>query len=145
MAINNCRVLFENSAYLMDRPLEANETVDIGSDTRERTATVYLTQRIQEAGEDVSGDWNPQDMRINRISDLLMFYGAAGGQNYTGLTHGYQRFIDLSEHLYLGRAILVGEIEQLGTEIGLTSESGSANYDSRTTMIRVCLPVRVEN
>jgi len=145
IALNNCRIMFENSAYIMDRPLEPNETVDIGSDTRERTATVYLTQRVYDEDQAANADWDPQDMRINRISDLLMFYAAAGGQDYTGLTHGYQRFVDLSEQLYLQRAILVGEIEQIGTEVNISGPLGQAAYDRRTTLIRLSLPVRIES
>ena len=39
---------------------------------------------------------------------MLMFHESARGKNYTGLTHRYQPQIDLSEHIRLGQAVLVG-------------------------------------
>jgi hypothetical protein len=37
-----------------------------------------------------------------------MFHAAARGSSYTGLTHRYQPQLDLSEHIRLGQAVLVG-------------------------------------
>jgi hypothetical protein len=48
---------------------------------------------------------------------MLMFHEAARGSNYTGLTHRYQPQIDLSEHIRLGQAVLVGRAEQPATKL----------------------------
>jgi hypothetical protein len=42
------------------------------------------------------------------ILQTMMFFEAAGGQQYTTLTHRFQGFVDLSGRLRRGRAILVG-------------------------------------
>ena len=49
---------------------------------------------------------------------MLMFHEAARGQSYTGLTHRYQPQIDLSEHVRLGQAVLVGRAERPGRPAG---------------------------
>ena len=90
--LKNGRILFENWAYLIDQPLDAGETINIESDTRERTASSYLTRRIRDKEKGVNAPWNPEESRIDRIADVMMFYSAAGGGQYTGLTHGYQNF-----------------------------------------------------
>ncbi len=38
---------------------------------------------------------------------MMMFYEAAGGRSYTGLSDDYQRFVDFSGLLKTGRAVLV--------------------------------------
>ena len=40
---------------------------------------------------------------------MMMFYEAAGGRRYTGLTNDYQRFVDFSELLKTGRAVLMAQ------------------------------------
>ena len=67
-----------------------------------------LTQRRVEQSKDVSTPWEKDSVDIPRIMQMLMFHDAARGINYTGLTHRYQPEIDLSEHIRLGRAVLVG-------------------------------------
>ena len=149
--LKNGRILFENWAYLIDQPLDAGETINIESDTRERTASSYLTRRIRDKEKGVNAPWNPEESRIDRIADVMMFYSAAGGGQYTGLTHGYQNFLDMSNALQLERAILVGEIDGVCTELTIGDpDSGDqeVNYDQVRTFVRIVLPVeykRVKN
>ncbi len=109
--------MFDNWAYVMDQPLGPGQTVDVGSNMRERTAVSYLTRRMREKDKGVNAPWNPLDPRMHRIADILMFFHAAGGSDYTGLSHGYQPFIDLSDQMKLQRAVLVGETDQLCTTL----------------------------
>jgi hypothetical protein len=39
----------------------------------------------------------------------MMFFDAAGGRRYTRMSNGYQNFVDLSDLLKTGRAILVAQ------------------------------------
>jgi hypothetical protein len=72
-----------------------------------------LTQRRVEQSKDVSTPWEKDSIDIPRIMQMLMFHDAARGHNYTGLTHRYQPQIDLSEHVRLGQAVLVGRAESV--------------------------------
>ena len=49
-------------------------------------------------------------MDVPRIVEMLMFHEAAGGARYTRLTHRYQSWLDMSDHLNLNRAVLVGRV-----------------------------------
>jgi hypothetical protein len=40
---------------------------------------------------------------------IMMFYNAIDGQSYTKMDNGYQTFVDLSDLLKTGRAILVAD------------------------------------
>jgi hypothetical protein len=60
----------------------------------------------------VSTPYNPASFDIPAILRQMMFYRASGGQNYAGLLHRYQHFVDLSEHLNLDRGVLIGFTRQ---------------------------------
>jgi hypothetical protein len=100
-----------------------------------------LTRRRVVEIRDVTTPWNPQDLDIARIVEMMMFFKAAGGEDYTGLQHRYQAYVDLSEHLRLGRAILVGRASEPATTSLLDGEPTDAEYEQRWTFCRVVFPV----
>ena len=74
---------------------------------------------------------------------MMLFYESAGGRGYTGLSHDYQAFVDLSHVPNLNRAVLVGEIDGRATDILIDGEPPSPNsYDRQLTILRVSLPVQ---
>jgi hypothetical protein len=142
--LTNVRLLFENYAYILPKDLEAGETIDVLSEMKERNVRSLLTRRTTSSDQENKGQnrpWNPQDTRVSRIADMLMFFRAAGGSNYTGLTHSFQDFVDLSDHLYLKRAILVGEIKPNFTNLKINDQTVSEEYDRTNTFVRILLPV----
>jgi hypothetical protein len=86
---------------------------------------------------------------------MMMFFEAAGGQRYTGLTNDYQRFVDLSDLLKTGRAILVaeapdGEVEgsrsRGGAELCRDGQSiAQGPNDRHAVLYRFVLPVKKRN
>ena len=140
--IQNCRLLFENWVYIFPRPIAPGETVDIVTGTRERTTTFYFS-RHQENGSDKEGGlaWNPEDTNINRISEMLMFHESARGREYTSMSNGYQSDLDLSEQVYLNRAILFGRLGDVCTQLNFKSDSGLPEFDQSRTIIRLIIPV----
>jgi hypothetical protein len=136
----NCRVLFENWSYVLPRPFEPGETISI-AEMRERTVKSYLTRRTRKDDQSRNLPWNPTDNDLRRIADMMMFYDAAGGEEYTGLTHDYHDDIDLSGLLQLNRAILVGEYDGVTTELETNGQPASESYDQQLTVIRLVLPV----
>ncbi len=144
--LRNCRLLVDEWAYLLGQPLEPGQSFDIQTGPKERRLRNSLTRRERSFDEKEvksrSVPWDPTNTRVNRIADMMMFYGAAGGQGYTGLTHDYQNFVDLSGLLSRNRAILVGEVPTAGAR--LTFGNIPSNYDQETVIIRVILPIRVD-
>lgn len=101
-----------------------------------------LTLRTIVDTKDVATPWDQASVEVPRIVQMLMFHEAARGRGYTGLTHRYQPFVDLSEHIRLGQAVLVGrgaapvaQLQQAGTPL--------ANPENTTTWTwyRVLLPI----
>ncbi|HZN36740.1 MAG TPA: hypothetical protein VFB80_23080 [Pirellulaceae bacterium] len=106
-----------------------------------------LTERRVEQSKDVTTPWNQAATDVPQIVQMLMFHEAAGGRSYTGLSHRYQPQIDLSEHIRLGQAVLVGRAKQPVAGLGLGARAGeaaplAAAADTTTwTWYRLILPV----
>lgn len=89
----------------------------------------------------VSTPYNQAGFDIRSILQQMMFYDAAGGRRYTGLANRYQEFIDLSDHLELGQAILWGVASEQPSE--LVNEGKPLDGASRKhwTFYRYVLPL----
>ena len=147
----NCKLLFREWAYVLSRPLDPGEIVDVFSETREKTARSILTRRRvrdDESNKSQNRPWDPQDMSMLRIADMLMFHDAAGGRQYTGLTHDYHDHVDLTSRLTLGTAVLVGELKNgpvtRMTIDGESAQSARLQYDHTDTIVRILFPVEYE-
>ena len=79
------------------------------------------------------------DVDVPRIVQMLMFHDAAGGSHYTQLTHRYQSRLDLSDHLNLQRALLVGRVSAGASTLMLGSEV--INPDQQWVYYRIVFPV----
>ena len=147
--LKNCRVMFENWVYLIDRRVKVGDIVSI-KEMSQKNTKAYLTRRNKKNREDVderaqNSPWDPTATNIRRIANMMMFYEAAGGASYTGLSHDFQPHIDLSRHLSMGRAIVVGEIDgrlNHGTHLKINGESATENYDDEVTIVRLIVPVK---
>ena len=144
--IYNGKIFFGEYVYLLKKPLMPDVVTLIESDAREKTLRSYLNRRSakgkdgNDAGRSQNRPWDPNEKSLTRIADVMMFYEAAGGQGYTGLTNGYHRAIDFSRLLRLGQAVLVGQTET-GSRIKINGQDVSDLYDSNITMVRMALPV----
>lgn len=105
-----------------------------------------LTQRRIEQTKDVTTPWEQDSTDVPRIVQMLMFHAAARGTSYTGLTHRYQPQLDLSEHIRLGQAVLVGRATD--AVLGLRTPEGPplvpASRTQHWTWYRLVIPVRGE-
>ena len=145
--LKDCRLLFGQYVYQLSESLEPGGEIDIlGDDLREQTTRSYLNRRSKDS-EDANRarriPWNPTSTRIDRLAEILMFYSAAGGREYTGLSHRYQPFADLTDHLQLSRAILVGKVNSLVTPLQIDGQSAQDSYDSASTFVRLIFPVEI--
>ena len=140
-------LLKQNAQNELNDILEPGETIDIETETKEKTAKNFLTRRKRESNKGKNSPWNPADARMWRIADMLMFYELAGGRGYTKLSHDYQSQVDMSRQLNLGRAMLVGEIRHMhhGTDLEISDRDTDTRYDNVTTIVRIILPVEFEN
>jgi hypothetical protein len=104
-----------------------------------------LTERTVSQQKDMATPWDPAGTELSRIVEMLMFHEAANGAGYTGLLHRYQPWLDLSDHLQMDRAILVGSSPVRQGELQRDGESLAEHYDQETqesrTWYRLIIPV----
>jgi hypothetical protein len=88
----------------------------------------------------VSTPYNQSGFDIRSILQQMMFYDAGGGRRYTGLANRYQHFVDLSDHLEMGQAILWGRAEGAASQLQDDGKpfAGSGN---QSTFYRFILPL----
>ena len=146
--LKDCRLLYGEYVYRLPDRLAPGDEIDIlGDDLREQTTSSYLNRRSQDADDTNRArkiPWDPTSTRVDRLAEVLMFYAAAGGREYTGLSHAYQPFVDLTDHLQLSRAILVGKVDSLVTPLQIDGQSSEDSYDSANTFVRLIFPVETK-
>ncbi len=138
--LRNCVVFFGGLAYPLE-DLNAGQTVQF--DRRDPiSAAALLTERPSTAGKDQTPPYNRACIDPLRILQVMMFYDLAGGANYSGLLNRFQSFVDLSNQLNYGRAILVGR----GPAAAPMQLNGQPLKDDRMnrhdTVYRFVLPVK---
>jgi hypothetical protein len=102
-----------------------------------------LTERRVQQSKDVSTPWDPESTDVPRIVQMLLLHEAARGRNYTGLTHRYQPELDLSDHVRLGEAVLIGRASRpVASLVGKDQAPLAAAEDITTwTWYRLVFPV----
>jgi len=145
--LKDCILAFGERLYRL-RTLQPGQVVAV-----DPQSSLYLewqlTLRKVEESKDVATPWDPAATELSdipRIVQMLMFYGAAHGRSYTGLTHRYQPYIDLSDHVRLNRAVLVGIAAQPVAK--LQNDDGPLAKQAETnswTWYRIVFPVKPQS
>ncbi len=133
-------VVYENWVYPVAGSLRPGQSVSFDG-VSPRNLEWHLSRRRVVETKDVGTPWEQTSVDVPRILELMMFYKAAGGADYTGLTHRYQPAIDLSDHLRTGRAILVGRSAAAGSRLGQPDETWAESNLRQLTFYRVVVPV----
>ncbi|MGV3608704.1 MAG: hypothetical protein ACO1RA_20035 [Planctomycetaceae bacterium] len=89
--------------------------------------------------------WQKDSTEIPRILQMIMFHDTVRGTNYTGLSHRYLGQLDLSQHLKLGRAVIIGQAKQPAATLAVSLESLSdSSLEVKTqdlSFYRLVIPV----
>lgn len=88
---------------------------------------------------DMQTPYDPARRDQAYIIRMLTFHHAAGGRDYTGMRHDVLGNFDLSSHLRLGRAVLMGRLKKSSAEWKVNG-SAIVAPDSQT-FVRIVLPV----
>jgi hypothetical protein len=139
--LQDCMVFYENWVYRLNRSVLAP-----GQRTRielERALNLQwrLTGRRVVNTKEVGTTWDLNSLDASKILEIMMFHGAAGGESFTHLTNRYQSYVDLSQHLRLGRAILLGRSRSQVTQPRLDGGEVPAKDQQTSTHFRVVFPV----
>lgn len=144
VTLTDCTVLFGNWVYRLDSRQGVLETGERTRVEMERALNLQwrLCGRRVIDSKDVSTPWDQNTLDVNRILEMMMLHGAAGGETYTQLANHYQAYIDLSNHLQMGRAILVGRASSPTTELSLNGTPVKSSDEQHWTYYRVVFPVQ---
>lgn len=140
VALTECLVAYEERLYRLGS-LQPKQSVLL-----ERLSPLNLearlTQRTIVRAQDISTPWQQDSTDVPLIVRMLMFHEAAGGKTYTGLTHRYQPYVDLSEAIKTGRAVFVGRLNEPVTSLSQSNSPLAAPADQQTwTWVRILIPV----
>ncbi len=138
--LTDCMVLYENWMYPVTGTLGPGEAVAFDG-VSPRHLEWHLSRRRVVDSKDVGTPWDQASADVPRILEMMMFYRAAGGAAYTGLSHRYQPSLDLSEHLRTGCAILVGRSATPGSRLRAPAADWPADRVRQWAFYRVVFPV----
>lgn len=137
-------IYFQSNVYPIDRTMAAGESIRLDGRFPKNLEWRLTRRRVSTESKEVTTPWHPEELDIPRIVEMMMFHSAAGGRNYTQLTLDFQPYVDMSEHLKLNRAILIGRLASRPTTLHRDGKSLGQQYDQQWTYARAILPVRVE-
>lgn len=101
-----------------------------------------LTRRQVIDTKDLSTPWDPTDTDLPRIMQMLMLHDAVHGPKYTGMSHRYQPKLDLSDHVRLGRAVLMGQAETPAASLPIEGQTTDTLTARTFTWYRLVIPVQ---
>lgn len=149
--LSRCILAYDRYAYelgTLESGVDSPSRID-GSVKRSELKTVLTERKLKLGGE--KGDsyleateYRRFSVEIPYILRAMMFYRAAGGRRYTGLSNGYQSFVDLSSLLDTDRAILVGLAPdgRRGAEMLDDGRPMNDMEDRHVTIYRFVFPVK---
>lgn len=148
--LKDCVILFGSWAYMINGTLDPGEKIRVESDSTLRALKPYLTKRKLVDNQDINKPWSQTSTALERIAEVMMFYEAAGGNNYAKLSHRFHSGLDMSFMLDspndLGirdnqSAVLVGSHKKASHQLLIGGASGDEMYDQQMTFYRIILPV----
>ena len=138
----DCQLLYDRWAYPIRGTLAPGDRIFLADEGEPRDLEWKMTRRIvNDDNKPVSSPWNPTELDIPRIAEMIMFHRAAGGVGYTELTDRQWQSLDLSSHLKLGRAVFIGRVKTPPAGLTLQGEPLQPAADAQWMYIRVVIPV----
>ena len=140
--LEDCVLVHGGWLYPIGR-LEPGQSYDPASGRGPRSLASALTRRTQSKDRDVVSRWDVADTDVGQILEVAGFHAAAGGAGYTSLESGRLALLDLSPHLEMGRAVLVGFGPPGGRwSLGGTAAPNDASPSAAPTMWRILMRLK---
>ena len=144
--LHDAAVLFGSWFYSIDGEFSSEQRIRIENSLAPKNLVWRLTRRTVVNTRDLTTPWDPANVSdLPRVMEMMMFYGAAGGRRYTKLGNRFQPYIDVTDHLDLGHAVLVGRVDRRAVDISIDGQSADELYDQQLTFIRIVIPVEKRN
>ncbi|MGD0653014.1 MAG: hypothetical protein ABSA16_01595 [Thermoguttaceae bacterium] len=156
--LKNCILVYDRWAYELGtdsgnaaHTLAPGETAVLDQNAKRSELKTLLTGKKAIFGEKFHQEitpYDPSSAEVSYILRIMMFYKAIDGQSYTRMDNEYQTFVDLSDLLKTGRAILTAEGPEQSGEINqgaalLRDEKPLADpANKHITLYRFVFPVK---
>ncbi|MFK8111501.1 MAG: hypothetical protein AB8B91_04850 [Rubripirellula sp.] len=144
-------LVYRNWAYRLPTRFPSGARVASVDSLGQKPFRWQLTRQVALESATENEAWDPASRDSpQRITEMLMFHDAVGGERYTTLQHDSLTFLDLSHVLANDRCILMGRLAKPLTKIGCTNlQHANADADQSNqevlgdtlTYLRVVLPV----
>ena len=153
--LEDCLLAYGNWAYDLGT-LEPGDSARLGPTVMRRELNSLLTGRKQVFDDegDISRErvtpYDRESIDVAYILRAMMFFDAAGGRPYTGLSNSYQAFVDSSGLLKSNRAVLIASIDGDGASgelrgadlvVAPRDQPSPERQTRRETIIRFVFPV----
>lgn len=136
--IRDSAIAYDRWYYKVGR-VAANAPVTIERDQTPLGLKSQLIGRVVADDRHSIAPWQQTNFDVSRIMEMIMFQGAAGGENYTRLVHRHHGELDFTPQLAAGKAVFVGQIRTPATQLNDTEFS--AENGQNWTYVRLVLPV----
>lgn len=134
---------YHNWSYSLPSRLRPGEEIAITYEMVPKDLMRRLNKRQVVDSKDVLTSWSQEDRQsIDRLLEIMMFYKASGGVDYTKLKHRFQPRMDISNVLALDHAVLYGQLRAPLGQVAFADEAiENTKHESTSTWCRVLLPV----
>jgi hypothetical protein len=147
--LRDCVLAYGGSIYEL-HDLAPGKLFQLGPTVKRTQLKTYLTRAVlaEGAASPQEATYDQSNMDLGYILRTMMFFQAAGGRRYTRLSNDYQGFVDLSDLLKTGRAILVAQwpvpaVEgHEGAELLRDDKPLTERQEQHKTMYRFIYPVK---
>lgn len=137
-------LMYHNWVYQLPSRIRSGEEISITYEMLPKDLMRRLNRRRMINSNDVITRWNPDDREsIDRLLEIMMFYKASGGMDYSRLQHRFQPRIDISNLLSIDHAVLFGQLAKPLASVKIENvDASQVRQETNTTWCRVILPVR---
>ena len=150
--LRNCVLAYDRWAYELG-DLAPGQAAVLDQNSKRSELKTLLTGKKAIFGEKYSQEitpYEPENTDIAYILRYMMFYSAIDGESYTKMDNAYQSFMDLSDLLRTGRAILTAEgpsqplAKYQGAALLRNDKPLAGPEDRHVTLYRFIFPVKHE-
>ncbi len=110
-------LVYDRWAYVI-HDFAPGRQIDLEFDIDPQTVDTYLRHVTAVGDRKVAAAYNQASFDVARIVEVMTGQElVAGGKAYTGLANQYQGFVELSDLVRLGRAVLIGRVAKAGSTL----------------------------
>lgn len=135
-------LVYRNLAYILPTRVPAGSRISAVENLPTKNFRWRLNRRQTAEDSTRSEAWNPaNDENLDRLMEIVLFYGASGGPNYVGLNNRVVGDLDLSSILSMDKAILVGRFDESPVSLNVSGDGSQASEVNSLTYVRMVFPI----